>query len=75
MNEAEDLFKFDRNWRSIRNHAGAGATYTMLPKGGIDRTIYLKNIGIREQNGKSYPYARLSKQLQYSKIKDYRIIE
>ncbi|MBR7131229.1 MAG: penicillin-binding protein activator [Lentisphaeria bacterium] len=75
LNEAEDLFKFDRNWRSIRNHAGAGATYTMLPKGGIDRTVYLKNIGTREQNGKSYPYARLSKQLQYSKIKDYRIIE
>ena len=47
----------------------------MLPKGGIDRTVYLKNIGTREQNGKSYPYARLSKQLQYSKIKDYRIIE
>jgi ABC-type branched-subunit amino acid transport system substrate-binding protein len=75
LNNVDNILDFDRNWRNIRNFRGAAATYTMLAKGGIDRTVYLKSIGVNRTNGKVKPYARLSRQMQYSKIKDYRIIE
>ena len=75
LSKAENLFDFDKNWRTIRNHQGAAASYTMLKKGDIDRTVYLNTIGIHRGSGKLLPYARLSRQMQYSKIKDYRIIE
>ncbi len=75
LDGAEDLFVFDRQWRTIRNYHGAAARYTMLPKGAIDRTIYLKSFGV-ERGGKILrPYVRLTKELQYSKLKDYRVIE
>ncbi len=75
LDNAGDLFDFDRQWRTIRNYHGAAARYTMLPKGNIDRTIYLKSFGV-EKSGKSLrPYSRLSRSLQYSRIKDYRVIE
>lgn len=74
LSNADNLYKFDRNWRTIRNHPGAAAVYTMLKKGDIDRTIYLNSIGVRR--GKQLiPYSRLSKKMQYSKIEDYRISE
>ena len=71
----DNLPDFDKNWRSIRNHNGAAARYTMLKKGEIDRTIYLNSIGVRRGSGKLVPYARLSRKLQYSKLEDYRITE
>jgi branched-chain amino acid transport system substrate-binding protein len=75
LNGAEDLLVFDRQWRTIRNYHGAAARYTMLPKGDIDRTIYLKSFGV-ERGGKTLrPYVRIAKELQYSKLKDYRVIE
>lgn len=75
LNNAGDLLQFDRNWRTIRNHPGAAATYTMLPQGMIDRTVYLKSIGMDRQEGQNFLYTRLTRKIQYSKIKDYRIIE
>ncbi len=75
LSKADNLFDFDKNWRTIRNHQGAAATYTMLKKGDIDRTVYLNTIGIHRGSGKLLPYARLSRQMQYSKVEDYRIIE
>lgn len=74
LSNADNLHKFDRNWRTIRNHAGAAAVYTMLKKGDIDRTVYLNSIGVY-RGKRLIPYARLSKKLQYSKIQDYRITE
>ncbi|MCI5779629.1 MAG: ABC transporter substrate-binding protein [Lentisphaeria bacterium] len=71
----DNLPDFDKNWRSIRNHNGAAAIYTMLKKGEIDRTIYLNSIGVRRGSGKLVPYARLSRKLQYSKLEDYKITE
>ena len=75
LSNAEHILDFDRNWRTIRNHSGAAALYTGLPGGGIDRTIYLKSIGIDRSGEKTRPYARLSKKLQHSDLKKYRIIE
>lgn len=63
---------FDKNWRKIRNLHGAAACYTMLPKGGIDRTIYINSIGVRRNGQKIEPFARLSKKLQYSKLQEYK---
>lgn len=71
----DNLLDFDRNWRSIRNHSGAAAVYTMLKKGNIDRTIYLNSIGVRRAGDRIIPYARLSRKLQYSKLEDYKITE
>lgn len=75
LNNVDNILDFDRNWRTIRNYRGAAAVYTMLPKGGIDRTIYLKSIGVNRAGDKKVPYSRLSRKLQYSKLQDYRIIE
>ena len=72
LSTAETLPDFDKNWRTIRNHQGAAATYTMLKKGKIDRTIYLNTVGIDKVNGKFRPYSRLSRKIQYSKLEEYK---
>ena len=72
LRNAEHLPDFDRNWRKIRQYQGASARYTMLPKGEIDRTIYINSIGVRRAGDKLKPYARLSRKLQYSKLRQYR---
>lgn len=75
LNNAENLLEFDRNWCTIKNYPGAAAIYTMQKKGNIDRTIYLKSFGVEKSGGTLHPFARLSKKLQYSKLKDYQVIE
>lgn len=75
LDNADNLWDFDRNWRTIRNHHGVSGLYTMLKKGEIDRTIYLKTIGVDRRSGKPVPFARFSKKLQHSDLKNYRIIE
>ena len=75
LEKAEHLYDFDRNWRKIVNFPGAAAYYTMGRKGELDRTIYLKSFGV-DRGGESLRiYPRLSRKLQYSKLKDYRVIE
>ncbi len=72
---AENLFDFDKNWRTIRSHSGAAAVYTMLKKGAIDRTIYINSIGVRRGSKHLVPFGRLSHKLQYSKLEEYKITE
>ena len=73
LEKAETLPEFDRNWRKIKFFQGAAATYTMRPKGDIDRTIYINSIGVKRENGKIKPYARLSHKMQYSKLREYKL--
>ena len=68
---AETLPDFDRNWRTIKLYQGAAALYTMLPKGDIDRTVYINSIGLKRVGTKIKPYARLSHKMQHSKLKEY----
>ena len=75
LDKAENLLDFDKNWRTIRNHYGAAAVYTMLKKGRIDRTIYLKSLGVDRMGKTLRPFARLSRRIQYSKLKDYQLIQ
>ncbi len=75
LNNTDNLWDFDRNWRQIVNYQGASATYTMLKNGGIDRTVYLKSFGVDRSTGTPQPFPRLTKELQYSKLRDYRVIE
>ena len=69
--QAETLLDFDRNWRSFQQHQGAAARYTMLPKGDIDRTIYINTIGVRRNGKRIEAFPRFSRQIQYSRIKMY----
>ena len=71
-NNAVDLKKFDRNFRSIRKQAGAAAIYTMLPKNQIDRTIYVNRVGNVPGNS-SELVPRTITGLQYSRLKDYDV--
>ena len=71
LDNAETLPQFDKNWRKIRRYQGVAALYTMLPKGEIDRTIYINSIGVKRVGSKIKPFARLSHKLQYSKLKEY----
>lgn len=71
----DNLFDFDKNWRTIRSYSGAAAVYTMLKKGGIDRTIYINSIGVRRGGKNIVPFGRLSHKLQHSKLKEYSITE
>lgn len=75
LNNTDNLWDFDRNWRQIINFQGAAATYTMLRNGGLDRTVYLKSFGVDRSSGTPRPIPRLTKELQYSKLRDYQVIE
>lgn len=75
LENAGDLFAFDRNWRKIRGFTGAAAVYTMQKKGMLDRTVYLKRFSVERLTGPITPKPVLSKKMQYSKLQDYRIIE
>lgn len=75
LDKAENLLDFDKNWRTIRNHYGAAAAYTMLKKGQVDRTVYLKSLGVDRMGEKIRPYPRLSRQIQYSKLQDYKLMK
>ena len=72
LRDTSTLTGFDRNWRKIRRYQGAAALYTMLPKGEIDRTIYINTIGVRRNGQKIEPYPRFSRKLQYSKLQEYK---
>ena len=71
LSNADDLLKFEKNWLSIRNHAGAAAVYTMLPGGKIDRTMYIKSIAPPNVANPD-PYSRMLLEFQYSKLETYR---
>ena len=71
LSNADDLIKFEKNWLSIRNHAGAAAVYTMLPGGKIDRTMYIKSIAPPNVADPD-PYSRMLLEFQYSKLETYR---
>lgn len=71
LSNADDLIKFNKNWLSIRNHAGAAAVYTMLPGGKIDRTMYIKSIAPPNVANPD-PYSRMLLEFQYSKLETYR---
>lgn len=71
-NNAADLKKFDKNFRSIRKQAGAAAIYTMLPKNQIDRTIYINRVGnVPGSPAELIPRTIIG--LQYSRLKDYDV--
>ena len=72
--EPDNLFEFEINWRKIVNFPGAAAYYTMGKKGAIDRTIYLKSFDVDYGNDMQIS-SRVFRKMQYSKLKDYRIIE
>ena len=69
---AKTLIDFDRNWQTIKQHQGAAARYTMLPKGDIDRTIYINTIGVRRNGKQLEAFSRFSHQLQHSRLKTYQ---
>ena len=72
LRNAKNLPEFDLNWQKIKQYQGVSAKYTMLPKGEIDRTIYINSIGVKRAGDKLEPYARLSRKMQYSKLREYR---
>ena len=74
LEKAGHLVSFDRNWRKITAFPGAAAYYTMGKKGAIDRTVYLKNFRINH-DGDQQTVTHVVQKLQYSKIKDYKVIE
>ncbi len=69
LNGAATINAFTRNLESLRNYFGASAVYTMLPGGGIDRTIYINRIAIK---GEPFPTGRMIRKFQYSKLESYR---
>ena len=71
LSDADNLLKFNKNWLSIRDHSGAAAVYTMLPRGRIDRTMYIKSIAPPNVANPD-PYSRMLLEFQYSKLETYR---
>ena len=74
LENAGNLFEFDANWRKIVNFPGAAAYYSMGKKGTIDRTVYLKSFDI-DYGANMQISSRVFRKMQYSKLKDYQIIE
>ena len=71
LSDAGDIYRFTKNWQSIRYHFGAAAIYTMLPGGKIDRTMYIKTIA-RPDVANPDPFSRLLVEFQYSKLETYK---
>lgn len=70
LNNARTIDDFEENWGSIRNYFGAAATYTALPDGMVDRTMFINAVepaayGIRS-------HSRLIRSFMHSKLADYR---
>ena len=60
-----------QNLESIRNHFGAAATYTMLPDGNVDRTMYINAVEPPAVDGTS-SRGRLIRSFMHSKLATYR---
>jgi len=71
LSNATDIRMFTKNWLSIRHHFGAAAIYTMLRKGGIDRTMYIKSVAPPNVANPD-PYSRMLLEFQYSRLETYR---
>jgi branched-chain amino acid transport system substrate-binding protein len=71
LGRAETLRDFRKNWQSIRNHFGCGATYTMLKRGKVDRTMYINAIEPAKENGIGCQ-GRLLRSFMHSKLATYR---
>ena len=71
LGDAADMYRFRKNWLTIRQHSGAAAVYTMLKNGGIDRTMYIKSIAPPNVANPD-PYSRTLLEFQYSRIATYR---
>ena len=70
LGRAATIEDFRKNWLTIRNHFGAGATYTMLRDGNVDRTMYINALE-PGKNGLS-SYGRLVRSFMHSKLATYR---
>lgn len=66
---ASTLNEFNSNWLMLRNYFGAAGIYTMLPKGNIDRTLYINRIYV---SGEPFPKAKMIRKFQHSKLATYR---
>lgn len=73
-NNGTDLKRFNRNWQSMKKHAGAAAIYTMKPGSRIDRTIYINRIGNPPLAGRDFVPRNITS-LQYSRLEDYKVDE
>ena len=71
LGRAASLRDFRKNWLGIRNHFGAAATYTMLKRGQIDRTMYINAIDPAKANGIGCR-GRLLRSFMHSKLATYR---
>ncbi len=69
LNGAYTLGDFEKNWQHFCNYFGVAAIYTMLPHGGIDRTMFIKTAVV---NKGPYPTFKLILRFQYSKLAGYR---
>ncbi|MBQ9503202.1 MAG: ABC transporter substrate-binding protein [Lentisphaeria bacterium] len=70
LNNARTPEEFEKNWMSIHNFFGAAATYTMLPKGRVDRTIFINAVEPGREG--LLPRGRLVRSFMYSKLESYR---
>ena len=66
---ASTLKEFTANWLLLRNYFGAAGIYTMLPNGGVDRTLFISRIYVQ---GEPFPKAKMIRKFQHSKLDTYR---
>ena len=71
LGRAENLRDFRKNWQGIRNHFGSAATYTMLKRGKVDRTMYINAVEPAKANGIGCQ-GRLLRSFMHSKLATYR---
>ena len=71
LGRAESLRDFRKNWLAIRNHFGCAATYTMLRRGKVDRTMYINAIEPAKANGLGCQ-GRLLRSFMHSRLATYR---
>ena len=71
LGRAESLRDFRKNWLAICNHFGCAATYTMLRRGKVDRTMYINAIEPAKANGLGCQ-GRLLRSFMHSRLATYR---
>ena len=67
LGKVQSVEEFNRNMLHIRNVPGASALYTMMPGGGIDRTVFIMTVHPSSLPGEN-PESRLGKSFNMNRI-------
>lgn len=71
LGRAETILDFEQNWLSIKKYPASSGVMSMLPKGGIDSTIYINSI-LPGNYIAPHPHPQTIRSFTHSTLETYR---